>query len=91
MEFKNKQNACRMTEVRIVMTSEVLFGNGQKAVFWGLKMISYWAVHFMIFMPQWRKIFKYILNEQMNKKKVSNDNKKKTWLQQGIKGNYLNT
>ena len=38
-----------------------------------------------------KKIFKYILNEQMNKKKVSNDNKKKTWLQQGIKGNYLNT
>lgn len=26
----------------------------------------------------------------MNKKKVSNDNKKKTCLQQGIKGNYLN-
>jgi len=39
MKFKNKQNEFRMIEVRPVMTSELLFGNEQKAVFWGLEMI----------------------------------------------------
>ena len=39
MKFKIKQNEFRMIEVRLVMTSELLFGNGQKAVFWGLEII----------------------------------------------------
>lgn len=39
MKFKNKQSEFRMIEVRVVMTSAALFGNGQKAVFWGLEMI----------------------------------------------------
>lgn len=66
MKFKNKQNEFRMIEVRPVMTSELLFGNEQKAVFWGLEMIWYWAVYFTVWLLclSEEKDFKYILNEQ---------------------------
>ena len=65
MKFKIKQNEFRMIEVRLVMTSELLFGNGQKAVFWGLEIIWYWAVYFTVWLLclNEEKYFKYILNE----------------------------